>query len=257
MEYFHQYHTGPQVIHNKRISYAPHLHDELEIITLFDGSAVLTVDGADYNIKKSDFVIVFPNVVHSYRNESNADAGKFIFSICGYSELNELFKDKIPEIPVISAEKAEKKHIDRLAAEIIECYHSSSAIVQKTYLALLAAKLLELCKFKENSSGDIIHRVMEYCKNNYREDITLNDVANALFVSKSYVSHIFCGKLKINFRSYINMLRINAAAELLHDKSISVTEAAEQSGFGSLRSFNRAFLRYIGVTPKEYRNSCG
>ena len=52
MEYFHQYHTGPQVIHNKRISYAPHLHDELEIITLFDGSAMLTVDGADYNIKK-------------------------------------------------------------------------------------------------------------------------------------------------------------------------------------------------------------
>ena len=76
MKYFHQYHTEPQVIHNKRISYAPHLHDELEIITLFDGSAALTVDGADYNIKKGDFVIVFPNVVHSYRDESNADAGQ-------------------------------------------------------------------------------------------------------------------------------------------------------------------------------------
>ncbi len=75
-----------------------------------------------------------------------------------------------------------------------------------------------------------------------------------MYVSKSYVSHIFCGKLKINFRSYLNLLRINEAAALLRSSTISATQAATQSGFGSIRTFNRAFLKVMGKTPKAYRD---
>ena len=80
MNYFHQYHTETQIIHNQKICFAPHLHDEVEIITLFRGSASLTADGLSYTLSAGDFVIIFPDVVHGYAFENNVDVGKFIFS---------------------------------------------------------------------------------------------------------------------------------------------------------------------------------
>ena len=80
MDYFHQYHTETQIIHNQKICFAPHLHDEVEIIALFRGSASLMADGLTYTLSAGDFVIIFPDVVHSYTLENDVDVGKFIFS---------------------------------------------------------------------------------------------------------------------------------------------------------------------------------
>lgn len=253
MNYIHQYHTEPQIIHNTKIDFVPHLHSDIEIISIFGGSATVTADGYSYNVSQGDFIIIFPNVVHSYSLEKNVDVGKFIFSIDSMPELSSIFKDKHPKSPVIKSDKTAS--LIPLSKEILNSFKTSSSAVKKAYLLLLAGKLLELCEFEElkNSNDTIVLKIFDYCKKNYKSDITLDSVAKALFVSKSYVSHIFCCKLKINFRNYINTLRVNKAASLLRQNNISATEAAQQSGFGSIRTFNRAFLKYMGVTPKEYK----
>lgn len=257
MNYIHQYHTEPQIIHNTKIDFVPHLHDEVEIISIFGGSATVTADGYSYNVSEGDFVIVFPNVVHSYSLEKNVDVGKFIFSADQTPELNALLKDKRPKTPVIGKCKTQNTNLILLAKDILQYFKTSSDAVKKAYLLLLLGKLLELCEFEDckNYNDTVVLKIFDYCKQNFCGDITLESVAKALFVSKSYVSHIFCCKLKINFRNYINTLRINKAASLLRQNNISATEAAQQSGFGSIRTFNRAFLKYMGVTPKEYKKS--
>lgn len=257
MNCIHQYHTEPQIIHNQKICFATHLHDEVEIITLFRGSASLIADGLNYTLSAGDFVIIFPDVVHSYSLEKDVDVGKFIFSPDTVPDLNPILKNERPKSPVIKCEKVSKTNLSALAEEILLSYKSSSAPVQKAYLLLLTGKLLELCEFEEckTPKDSIIIEIFDYCKQNFRSDITLADVANALFVSKSYISHIFCCKLKINFRSYINILRINEAASLMRQDSITVTDAAQRSGFGSIRTFNRAFFKHMGTTPKEYKKN--
>lgn len=257
MNYFHQYHTETQIIHNQKICFAPHLHDEVEIITLFRGSASLMADGLAYTLSAGDFVIIFPDVVHSYTLEKDVDVGKFIFSPDAVPDLIPILKNERPLSPVIKHERVSETNLGALAGEVLASYKSSSAPVQKAYLLLLTGKLLELCEFEERKSPDnsILSKIFDYCKQNFRSDITLTDVANALFVSKSYISHIFCCKLKINFRSYINLLRINEAALLMCRDNITVTEAAQRSGFGSIRTFNRAFYKHMGTTPKEYKRN--
>lgn len=257
MNYFHQYHTEPQIIHNQKICFAPHLHDEVEIITLFRGSASLMADGFNYTLSAGDLIIIFPNVVHSYTLENNVDVGKFIFSPDEIPYLNPILEHKLPKTPVIKHDKVSGTNLDSLSREILTSYKSSSTPVQKAYLLLLTGKLLELCEFEERKdmNDNIVIQIFDYCKRNFRSDITLADVADALFVSKSYISHIFCCKLKINFRTYINIIRINEATSLMRQEKITVTEAAHRSGFGSIRTFNRAFLKYMGITPKEYKNS--
>lgn len=253
MEFFHQYHSETQIIHNQKISFAPHLHNEIEIITLFKGSATLTADGETYMINTGDFVFILPNTVHSYTLENDVDVGKFIFSPDSLPEVENLIKDKRLKFPVIAAEKV--RGLDLLAKEILENYKSSSATVKKAYLLLLTGKLLEVseAELRSDLDNDVIIKILGYCRENFRSDINLTDIADALYISKSYVSHIFSCKLKINFRDYINSLRVGEAARLLLQGEVSVTEAAAQSGFNSLRTFNRAFFKHMDMTPKDYK----
>lgn len=256
MSFLHQYHTEPQIIHNNKINFEPHIHSEVEIIAMFGGNAILTADGAKYKASEGDFIILFPNTVHSYSLEKDVDVGKFIFSTSDMTDFGTIFSQKRPVSPLIPHDKIKSTSLIPLAKEILASYKTSSAAVKKAYLLLLAGKLIELCDFTETqSSADIIPNVFEYCLKNFRSDITLKDVANALFVSESYVSHIFCNKLKINFRSYINLLRLNEAAVMLAESDMSITDISAHCGFGSIRTFNRAFLKFKGTTPKEYRNS--
>ena len=53
------------------------------------------------------------------------------------------------------------------------------------------------------------------------------------------------------FIKHIGNLRVNYACDLLETNS-SVTEVAMASGFSSIRTFNRVFLRVMGMTPREY-----
>ncbi len=256
MKFFHQFHTSPQVIHNNKINYEPHLHEALEIIALFKGQTDLYVDGQSYKMQAGDFLIIFPNTIHSLHCDGEVDVGKFIFSPQAVSNLAAFFDGNRPKCPVIKASDAASKGLDTLAKEILDTYHQSSPSVKSAYLFLLAAKLLELCELlQKEGSDDIVRQVFDYCQKNYTEKITQADIARALHISGSYLSHIFMYKLKINFCSYINILRINHACALLSQSQKSITEVSAESGFSSLRTFNRAFIRHVGVTPKEYRKS--
>ena len=67
LEFFHQYNKEALVVCNDRIRYAPHLHSDAEIVTLFAGRATLLLDGAEYILEAGDFAVIFPNRLHSYR----------------------------------------------------------------------------------------------------------------------------------------------------------------------------------------------
>ena len=100
----------------------------------------------------------------------------------------------------------------------------------------------------------IIDNIFDYCQKNYTNQITQQDVAVALHISESHLSHIFGSKIKINFRNYINILRTNKACRLILQTDKNIVAISDECGFSSIRSFNRAFVRNVGMTPTQYRN---
>ena len=60
-------------------------------------------------------------------------------------------------------------------------------------------------------------------------------------------------KLRMGFNDYINSLRVSNACKLLRKTDLSITEISERVGFNTLRTFNRAFSKQMGMTPREYR----
>ena len=82
-----------------------------------------------------------------------------------------------------------------------------------------------------------------------------SSLEEALHLNKYYVSHLFSQKLGISFHDYINSLRVSEACRLLLNTEKSITQISEGVGFNTLRTFNRAFTKQLGISPSQYRKA--
>ena len=95
---------------------------------------------------------------------------------------------------------------------------------------------------------------LTFIAENYSEKISLKDVAAKINYNSSYVSTLFVSYTGVNFKAYLDTMRINQAAKLLKNTSERITLIAMKCGYDNIRTFNSAFKRITGVTPREYRN---
>ena len=95
--------------------------------------------------------------------------------------------------------------------------------------------------------------MVEYINNHYKEDLNLNSLSSALYMSRNKVSDLFKTYAGISVNDYINTLRIRSANSLLKD-GVSISEAAFSSGFGCIRTFNNVYKNITGLSPTEFLN---
>jgi len=94
---------------------------------------------------------------------------------------------------------------------------------------------------------------MEYVCNNVGEQLNLTSTAKALSLSKNALEKIFVEYTGTTFAKFLNNMRIEKAMTLLSASDKTVTEIAYECGFGSLRSFNRVFVSFVGKTPTVFK----
>lgn len=102
---------------------------------------------------------------------------------------------------------------------------------------------------------ELMRRALRYIDENLGRPISIDDVADALLISRRKLTAEFRKNLKRTVAGEIQRLRIERVKRELYGTELTVQEIARRSGFGSLRTLNEAFLRVVGCTPREYRNS--
>ena len=102
------------------------------------------------------------------------------------------------------------------------------------------------------SSGQL----MAYINEHYAQPLTLEEIADAFFISKSYLSHEFVRYTNTSVYEYIQFRRI-CGAKLLIASGVSLTDAAFQSGFNSYSSFLRTFRKTVGISPTDFQRNLG
>lgn len=260
--YFENRETPISISRGRGLAPQPHLHNEIEIIVSFDGRSVATADSRSDVLEANDIYIAFPNQIHFYHDDTvRPEHLLIIFSPDIASEFVPLFSSNIPVSPIIK-NALSNEHL-RWAVEALERVGSPSASNRLPHSAehmrgLLLVILSELFNMmtletapKYDSS--ILKQVLNYCSENYTQDISLATVAEDLHVNKYYVSHLFSNKLQISFSDYINSLRIKRACALLKQKDMPVIDISFAVGYNSVRSFNRCFKNIRGISPKDYR----
>jgi YesN/AraC family two-component response regulator len=107
--------------------------------------------------------------------------------------------------------------------------------------------------FSESKHTDIIYQAVEYIKRNYSEKITLQELAEYLFISQSYFCRIFKDGTGQTLGEYITYIRIEESKKLLANKEINIVDIPEMVGLEGQSYFTRVFKKQTGTTPGKFR----
>jgi YesN/AraC family two-component response regulator len=99
-----------------------------------------------------------------------------------------------------------------------------------------------------------IQKILHYIDlNDLGTTVSLENVASFIGLTPQYISRLFKQHFNINFIEYVTQRRINLAADLLKTTDLSVREVSARCGYNDMSYFSKVFSRFIGLTPREYR----
>lgn len=106
----------------------------------------------------------------------------------------------------------------------------------------------------EGNNSFIVKNAVKYIEEHYSENLTLQEAAEHIYVSRWHLSKLLNKHVGHGFSEIVNLVRIHHAKELLEERSLRVIDVAEMVGFVNVSHFSRVFKKIVGVSPNEYRN---
>ena len=232
-----------------------HVHDDIELVYTKHGQGTAYCDGKKYTLRDGTWFLAFPNQVHHYADCADGEYWVLIMKPFDLLRYGEVFMKGVPDSAVHCFEDGNDDALGFLLEIACREYDRDGySDVIAAYLTVIFGKLLPFFSVrKAEFSRETVLKILQYCTAHYKEELTVASVADGLDLSRSCVSHIFSTRMSMNFCNYINLLRLSEAEKLLNNKNYTVTEVASMSGFPTIRTFNRAFLKKHGISPSAYR----
>lgn len=229
----------------------PHIHEYSEFVFTKKGVFYMMLDGKEYIVPENHLIFVGPNQLHECRSYAPTETMCVVFSndFVPYFHLktkNEKFENPVfdfsSNMEVINAldntEKTKTLKICGLLNLISDILLENGSLIPKE---------------KTVSDNNLFYLIINYISNNFTEDIHLSNVAKDLGYNEKYLSSTIYSLTGVNFRTFLAMNRINYATNLILKGQNTFSEIAAKSGFSSINTFNRMFLKIMGMTPSEYK----
>lgn len=127
----------------------------------------------------------------------------------------------------------------------------------KSCIKLTLSELSEKQSYSTNdsSASPIIQTALEIIRNEYMYDINRTTVANRIYISSAYFSHLFKKETGKNFSQYLNEYRMNRACTLLRSSTYNIYSIAKMVGFTNYPYFCSQFKKQYGQTCIQYRET--
>ena len=228
-----------------------HMHRDLEFILVLEGSITLTVEEKVRELTKGQTAMVFSNQIHSYLTKNHSRVLIHVFSPDNVRSFTHMLENRIGKEPVFRCDDEIKEYYYKACVE----KNRRTPLAIKSYLYAICDRYLADCELTEvpKGSSDIIHLMLRYISEHFRENITLGEMAENFGYEAHYLSRVFSSSVNINLRKYINQYRVDYAKYLLSETEQSITDVAMNSGFQSIRNFNRVFSEFEGISPQVFR----
>lgn len=128
------------------------------------------------------------------------------------------------------------------------------ALCSAVYFLLMRHFPTEETSIASGNERNEFYRVVEFINRNYTSHINIQTVAAALYIPRGRLARLFRKYAGTDLNEYINSLRIKQVNQMLL-QGCRITEAATESGFQSIRTFNNLYRLQTGMTPSEYLRS--
>ena len=278
---FHDYtfkvHPGVQVhLEIDTISsIRPHLHRFYEVIFVVQGENIhYILDSQHYKLKSGSIFFIPPEHIHHPLLDSTNTTpykryviwfeSKFFHQICEYlPSVGYLFNECERKNDYV-LQCSDSDYMDLLTSLQILCKENNqdkfgwNAKIALDALALMnqlgQSYFNNSLKMNTSTKPTKFDEAITFINQHICEHITLEDIAQALFISKSSLSHLFQNSVGISVYQYIQQKRL-LKAKLLILEGESMANICEQCGFADYPTFYRAFKKKYGMSPKEYKNT--
>ncbi len=254
-----------------------HYHtDHYEILLHLENPGQFLIGDTAGTLTEGDMFVLGPGLAHSFYHAFANNRPTRCYTLRFPVALLDKCIADFPELAVCNSLKAaapyglrycalEISHARNLLTELIAFKNRASIRGLSVFLDLLgtlaASGGSKICKTKEFNSKhderkDRINLICNYLIKNYREQLTLDEVAEISHMSVANLCVFFRKKTGRTVIQYIHELRIAKACELLTLEEKPIIDIAQDSGYQNLSHFNRQFLRQKEMTPREYRKIC-
>lgn len=241
-----------------------HLHSQVELDIVERGKVLFTVDGNELVIEEGNGVLILPHTIHTmHRVGIDCSVSTFIFGTDFLLDFMSFLESANTPFVLLDKTRCPQFALAQVPylLEFSHKYNVGKTVVKALLSALLSGMMPaysggKLPKRSEKlSSYQMCRKLLTYVDENISSDLTLNSIAKALNIVPCYVSSVFSNNFGVTLNYYITTKRIMMAKSLLVSTMKPISEIAYSCGFASIRSFNRRFKDYEGMTPSEYRES--
>ena len=248
--------------HNSRYLMAPHIHQLAELIYVLEGELVVISPGKQETAKAGDIIISHPYQPHGYftKKEKTVSFWMILFDV---SLINDIARDGFSyteyESRVFTPSEELKFFISNKMFDTNEkeCKLNESEIrrLKATLYPIFDEYLssVPIAKESEKACSASVTEVFNYLLKHFKENVTLKELSKAIGYSESHISHSLPKITGMNFRGVLNSIRVTHAKFLLMNPNSNISFVSVACGFGSERSFHRAFISTTGMTPGKYK----
>ncbi len=113
--------------------------------------------------------------------------------------------------------------------------------------------VINIFEQEQNSSNYAIYQVEQYIRLHYPEDITLNSLADLVYLNPNYLSNVFAQVTGCTLNRYIKQIRMEKAQELLLNTNMKVSDISQAVGYPNTSYFCKSFQKMFGATPERFR----
>lgn len=255
--------------HDETTAEFPHTHTSCEIYYALEGEVHLSVEGEIHTLCAGEFAFLPPETTHRAIYEPGLAKKYFviIFDLREHAapprqgEREDVYTVLTRAMNGGVCFGADRNHAQEIFAgicrEIAERPFGWQEMLQSLYLGLILSVLRNVipdgARGERQEPANLAIEITKYIYANYDRDITLQDIADALYISPRHISRLFYEYFGTSFAKTLSIYRLNYAKNYLCDTDLSVEEIAPLVGFATPNALYRLFREMEGMSVSEYR----
>ncbi|NLZ69187.1 MAG: AraC family transcriptional regulator [Spirochaetales bacterium] len=241
-------------IYEKDWTSVPHTHGFSELMYIEDGEGLFLANNIETKIQKGDCIVISPGCMHTERSSTSKRLGYYVLGIANLKLTEE-------ECEIINS----SRNSDRIYS-IMRTIYKEMLIKDAGFDLMVESLLLELSvilmrgkssMFLLQKTDNILNhsfKARSFIDEHYGEEITLEDIADHVSLSKFHLSREFKKDIGLSPMSYLAERRILEAKNLLVRTDYSIADIASSVGVSSSSYFSQSFRHLTGMTPQEFRS---
>lgn len=247
-----------------------HRHDYTELTCILSGKGKYFIEGKSYEVQSGDLIMCNPGIMHQSLEANEKEpivefvAGFTDFHFIGMPENSIVLKDGGF---VLRMSMENRQEVIKKCYEMVAEYKSSNLgkyfMLKAQLMQIILTILREMqpvheqqksYRFESYTKSYVVKKIVSYLNENYACKISLDQIAQNLYLSPVYISKLFkeeTGESPIN---YLIKIRLDKAKEMLEgSENGSIRTVANQVGYEDVYHFSKLFKKYYGISPLNYR----